>query len=713
MSGRNDDTAGFVVAIIGLAAIITAVIIFMMTAAILLPLIAAGTALFGGAYYYFHSPAYLEKKAREHTLALYHSARAQYQSGSPEELALQLVDSLPEAPATLIQAIGIAAWEIVEQDGVAVLPEPPVICNSVEGARYRDKLSRITEFPSPARAQELLTEAFTNFLYTLPVLEDAGEESFTVPLIDVLRDPGKSIEALILPLYSEPGLFTGLKRRLDHNAAVASGGKDFLLPTDYEGENIAYTYLKDTPLLALLDARVPITIKREKWFEHGAIWGTPGKGKTTLIQALIAHHLPAVARNEASIFIMDSQGTGPEQLIHCISNLKEFAPGGPLDGKLLYIEPDPVHPFAMNPFLMGRDRKDMYSERDREQLHNQTIELISYIFSSQGEGGSFTLLQGTLYRYCVELLLEVPNANLTMFQQLLLEGIEPFSEHIPKLSPPAQTFFYKQFKDRQFQERAKEVAARLAGVLQNRAIAGMFDATECKLDLYTELASSKVIVISADVNYLGAERCMLYGRTMIALLLRAAQERAPLARKDRMPVYCFIDEAHDYIKNDPKIVTIFDQARKMNVSMVVANQRTGQLTGTNVADAVLSTAIQFASTDNEADTHKLAPIMHTTPEFLHRQPRHHFALSVSGLTDRAVSVRVPLTLSKRDWMTQRQFTELRAALAARYSAVMQHPNGAGAEPTETERPPQAQGSTTIGRGKKTARSLDDVDTDPG
>lgn len=703
---QNDDTAGLVVASIGFVVAVSAIITLLMSAALLLPVIAVGAVLIGGVYYYFHSPAYLEKKAREHTHALYQEARARYQPETPHDLALGIVRALPETP--LAEAIGQAALEIIRSEGIAAIPEPPLICHSVEGARYRDKLSKITEFPSPARAQEVLVGTFASFLDSLPDLQEG--DGFTAPLADLLESPGTTLEALILPLYKEEGLFTSLRRQLDRNAVEASGVKELLLPSDYEGKNIAYTYLKDTPLLAVLDIRVPIVIKPEKWFEHGAIWGTPGKGKTTLIQALIAQHLPAVARNEASIFVMDSQGTGPEQLIHSISNLKDFAPGGQLHGKLLYIEPDPVKPFAMNPFMMGRNRNHSYSERDREQLHNQTIELISYIFSSQGEGASFTTLQATLYRYCVELLLEVPDANLTTFQTLLLDGIEPFASYIPKLSAPAQTFFTRQFKDRQFQERAKEVAARLAGVLQNRAIAGMFDATECKLDLYTELASSKVIVVSADVNYLGAERCMLYGRTMIALLLRAAQERAPLARKDRMPVYCFIDEAHDYIKNDPKIVTIFDQARKMNVSMVVANQRTAQLAGTSVADAVLSTAIQFASTDNENDTHKLAPIMHTTPEFLHRQPQHHFAMSVSGVTDRATSVRVPLTLSKQPWMSQREFTQLKAELAERYAAPAAESAGlAGKSPAP---PASVSPAAAPKRTKAPPASLDEVDTNP-
>ena len=105
----------------------------------------------------------------------------------------------------------------------------------------------------------------------------------------------------------------------------------------------------------------------------------------------------------------------------------------------------------------------------------------------------------------------------------------------------------------------------------------MFSQPTSKLDLFTELNSAKVILVNTDKELLKDEGTEIFGRFIIAMLLQASQERAALERKDRLPVYAFIDECQDYIESDKKITTILDQARKMNIGMTLANQRTSQL----------------------------------------------------------------------------------------------------------------------------------------
>ena len=88
-------------------------------------------------------------------------------------------------------------------------------------------------------------------------------------------------------------------------------------PSDYEGEEVVFGYLKDTPFLRLFDVPVPVAIDEELRFSHTWVLAPPKTGKTQLIQWLVSHDLPKVARGEASVVVMDSQG----DLINNLANL--------------------------------------------------------------------------------------------------------------------------------------------------------------------------------------------------------------------------------------------------------------------------------------------------------------------------------------------------------------------------------------------------------
>lgn len=72
-------------------------------------------------------------------------------------------------------------------------------------------------------------------------------------------------------------------------------------------------------------------------FEHTWIKGEQGWGKTSLLSALIAQDLLRVRDGECSLLIIDSQD---EHLGKYLPHMADFAPGGELHGKLVYLEPD-------------------------------------------------------------------------------------------------------------------------------------------------------------------------------------------------------------------------------------------------------------------------------------------------------------------------------------------------------------------------------------
>ena len=89
---------------------------------------------------------------------------------------------------------------------------------------------------------------------------------------------------------------------------------------------------------------------------------------------------------------------------------------------------------------------------------------------------------------------------------------------------------------------------------------------------------------------------------------------------------------NDYIASDTRITRILDQARKMNISMMLSHQRTKQIREPNVLDALATTSVKFASTDNVHDAGLLARSMHCAPDFIAGQPPQHFALHIRRQT---------------------------------------------------------------------------------
>ena len=83
-----------------------------------------------------------------------------------------------------------------------------------------------------------------------------------------------------------------------------------------------------------------------------------------------------------------------------------------------------------------------------------------------------------------------------------------------------------------------------------------------------------------------------------------------------------------------------------------------------------ATAIKFASKVSDAAAHALARDMRTTPEFILDQPPYHFAAYARGLTDSAVSIRIPETdMNRFPRMSSEEREAVRERLRVQYAAA--------------------------------------------
>lgn len=530
------------------------------------------------------------------------------------------------------------------------------------------------------RLGDAVAGIFARLIGEFPKFDDGDDDALTVPLVTLMTRPGDVIDrltnTLIKPELSESGLFMTLTDQLYRNICVASGidatdekpRKPFITADQSELPplEIAETYLSGTPFLDLFLTPVPFSIPDKARFEHHWIVAPPGAGKSTTLQYLITRDLERVANDEASIVVMESN----RDLIKAIEGLKVFAPGEPLDGKLVVIDAEDVEwPIALNLFDVGLNETQAYSPAEREGFRNAVLSLYDYIFSAL-LSTELTSRQHTLFNFTIELLLTIPAATLdTLIDLMQPGGLAQYQHYVTGLDSDARRFFELKFNSREFDRTKEQVVDRLFAVKRIRTLSRMFAAPKSKFDFFTEMGQAKVILINVPQSLLQEDGVEIVGRFFISMILLAAHKRQLLPRSKRLPCFVYIDECQDFIRRDPKIPVILDQARKLNVALVLAHQRLQQLQP-YVLDALYgATAIKFATKISDAAAHALARDMRTTPDFILDQPAYHFAAYVRGVTSRALSIRIPATdMNGYPRMTRAEHDAVRQGLRAAYAS---------------------------------------------
>jgi len=313
---------------------------------------------------------------------------------------------------------------------------------------------------------------------------------------------------------------------------------------------------------------------------------------------------------------MDSKGDFIDPIRHL----------GSIQDRLIVIDPDPQNPVAINPLDVARDNL------------TQSVDLLEYLFASLLEF-KMTAMQTTLFRSVLRaLVIGFPNPTLETFRDLLANGQEKYSIYIEKLPPDLRDFFDRDFNEKNYADRRREVLQRLRLLLDNDTMRAMLTAATTRFRIGEAMDTGKIVVINNSKARLGDQGAEFFGRFFIAQVLAAAQQRSNRSADEKAPVYFYIDECQNVIARDEKIPTILDECRSQNIALIMAHQRTKQIASENVLDALSNCAIRLANSDEEA--RYLAPRLRTSPEFLQSLGRGRFAAYVRDVTKEAVAISV-------------------------------------------------------------------------
>ncbi len=612
---------------------------------------------------YSESPKRLERLAREETQLLYDHAMAGRVDLSTSELEAALSAAWPrDVPKTLKHQLLDLGEALFDAEGLLPeIPPLPALCNTIEGARYRDRLARSGQARSDRvmvlSALDTISVALAPIAKAAPPI--AGD--VLVQITQFAQPLGAVVQEVIAPFFQDNDYnhFKSLRDRLDANLLNTHRTQP-VFPRDYKGDDVVDAYLSGTLLKDLFLLRTPFSIPEKIRFEHTHIVAGSGHGKTQTLQYFIARDLEEVAARQKSVVVIDSQG----DLINNILAARVLPPE-----QIVLIDPEDIaYPVSLNLFSVGQERLESYNDLERERLTNSIIELYDFVLGSLLSAG-MTAKQSVVFRYVTRLMFHIPDATIHTLRELMEPGgTEKYQAHIQRLEGTPRRFFETEFDSKEFTNTKTQVLRRLYGVLENQTFERMFTKPQSRFDMFTELNQGKLILINTSKSLLKEQGTEIFGRFFIALIAQAAQERATLKAQDRLPTMVYIDEAQDYF--DANIGIILSQARKYKVGMIMAHQFLGQLSNGLQEAFEANTSIKLAGGVSARDARTLAGQMNTDAQTIQHQPPGTFATFVRGLTRQAVPISFPFfVLEKLPRNTKYEI-----------EAIRQHSRDAYAEP---------------------------------
>ena len=605
---------------------------------------------------------------------------------SPAEFAYSVLQHADLSPG-LAGAFDVALRRLYADNMLLEPPPAPADPESLDAIRWRDRMRRAIARAKPAVLVEMrraALEAIEESAALLPRV--VGDGGITTPL-GSLTEPGRFVEALVRPLRRD--LFPAFTESYERNVYSVSGvmssrsGKPPKLVEPHHLDDPS-PFLADTPFASILSTPLSIDIPDALRFSHHWIVAGSGAGKTNALQHLLARDLRRAMRGECSIVAIDSQ----HQLIEQLASLKLFAPGQPLDGKLCLLDAADVEwPIAVNLFDMKMERIASLSLLEREKITNSALEMYDFLIGSLLQA-EMTSRQSTLFRFVTRAMFAIPQATIHTFYDVLVNGIGAYQSAIDQLDETTRRFFASEFGSPQFKQTKEQVVARLWAVLGNATFSRMFSNPRSKVDFFTEINTpGKVILINAEKSLLKDEGAELFGRFFLALINQAAAQRATLPIASRLPCYVYVDECHNYIRNDPKIQVILAEARQQKIAMLLAHQYLGQIEAPVLRALAANTSIKMASSLEGADRAAMARDMNCTPDFIRDQKVGSFACYLRGVTPHAIGLTFPFdALAGFERMTSAERVVVRQRNRDLYaSPLREEATGAGSS-TSPRRP---------------------------
>lgn len=427
------------------------------------------------------------------------------------------------------------------------------------------------------------------------------------------------------------------------------------------------------------DNALPLRLPLADEAPHTYITGGTGSGKSELLKNLVLEY---AAIDDAAIVVLDPHGP----LAESIARREEFAPGGPLADRLVYIDPGLGGPGiapTINPFDIA-DRSPRAVQVLAEQLTGAFEEVLG-----TRQGAALTVNMVNLLGESLRALLTLGGRDLGDLRRLLVNNPELVAACQQVSDDPDLDYFGVEFHKDQLQPAKESLQGKLKAVLAgNRAL--FVGRSTVDLDALTK--ARKIILFNLSKGTLGPLSSEALGRFIVASLSSLALRQEGVAHEQRARVRLIIDECHNFI--GPSIRTILAEARKYELRLTLCQQYAGQEMTSDFRQAILAnTDKKLCGQNQDSATRKImAEAFGVDEDRLQFLPRYTFAVRWGNEPIAHVRARKD-RLGRVGDMSDAQWAVIKAEQLAHYYRV--HESPPAINPAQIIQPPPSGSAAAI------------------
>ncbi|MDD3488120.1 MAG: DUF87 domain-containing protein [Candidatus Pacebacteria bacterium] len=295
---------------------------------------------------------------------------------------------------------------------------------------------------------------------------------------------------------------------------------------------------------------------------HLYIIGQTGTGKTSLMRNLFIQDM----KEGKGVCYIDPHGDTAEYLVGLVPDSRAK--------DLVYFNPGDFH----NSFGLNMLERDEQYPFQKTFVVDELLEILDKLYDLKQVGGP---VFEQYFRNALLLLLDDPEEIHTLndlprilinvdFRKRLLEKTP---------NPMVREFWEKEAEkaggDLALANVAPYINSKLNPFLANDLVRPIISQKKSAIDFRKVMDEGKILIINLSKGLLGDINSYLLGMLIVGKLTMAAFSRVDIPEEQRKDFYLYIDEFQN-ITTDT-IATIFSEARKYRLNLVVTNQFLAQL----------------------------------------------------------------------------------------------------------------------------------------
>lgn len=376
-------------------------------------------------------------------------------------------------------------------------------------------------------------------------------------------------------------------------------------------------------------------IKMDDRRRHVYIIGKSGMGKSELLKNFAIQDIV----DGRGLAFVDPHGEPVEDLLNYIpqERIKD----------VIYVNPaDMEHPVSFNIMEdVGYDQRHLVADG--------MMAVFKKIWVDQWSARMEYILN-----YTILALLEVPGTTLLGINRMLADKDYRKTIVYQVKDPEVKAFWQQEFAkytDKFASEATAAIQNKIGQFVSNALVRNIIGQPKSSFDVRKAMDGGKILLVNISKGRIGEDASRLLGAMLITKIQIAAMSRVDMPKAERKDFTLIVDEFQTFAT--ASFATILSEARKFNLSLVVAHQYIAQLSD-EVRDAIfgnVGTIIVFrvGAEDAEAIEKEFAPEFEVQDIVNLGFRQIYLKLMIDGVTSRAFSARTmdtiqPPAASNRD-----------------------------------------------------------------